>query len=127
MDCGPTCLRMIAEYYGKRFDVAKMQGITKIKKEGSSLLQLVDAANALGLSCEGLQMEITCLCSTNLPVILHWDQHHFVVLFKVQRNTYFIADPSSGIFRLTQSELLSHWYVRDQDAGPTGILLTFSM
>jgi len=104
-----------------------MCGISKLKKEGTSLLQLVDAATALGFICEGLEIGITHLNSVNLPVILYWNQCHFVVLFKILKDIYYIADPASGIFKITETELLDHWYAEHSTQRTRGILLTFSV
>ena len=108
-DCGPTCLRMIAEYYGKKFDFSKMANISKINHKGSSLLDIMNAAKKIGIESKGLAVDITILKSLNLPVILHWDTDHFVILFKIKKDIYFIADPAIGILRLGISDFLGHW------------------
>ena len=48
MECGATCLRMIAQYYGKQYSAETMQHICRVTREGVSMLSLSDAAEELG-------------------------------------------------------------------------------
>jgi len=45
MDCGPTCLRMVAKYYGKHFNTDSIRQISGYGKEGVSLLGISEAAD----------------------------------------------------------------------------------
>ncbi len=125
-DCGPTCLRMIAAYYGKEFNLNQMKNWVRIMREGSDMIDIVDTAKKLGINSTGLQIDITKLEFIDLPVILHWDKDHFVILFDIQDNFYFIADPAIGILQLNESDFLSHWQNHESGNQHTGILLTFS-
>lgn len=124
MDCGPTCLRMIAKYYGKNFYLWQMKNWSRVMHEGSSMLDIMDAANSIGIKSTALNIDIERLNLVDLPAILHWDQQHFVVLFKIQNNLYFIADPSIGILRLNEWDFLSHWQNHERGHCHSGILLT---
>lgn len=125
-DCGPTCLRMIAVYYGKEFNFHQMKNHVRIMREGSSMIDIMDTAKKLGIKSTGLQIDITKLQLIDLPVILHWNKHHFVVLFNIQDNFYFIADPAIGILQLNESDFLSHWQNHESGNQHSGILLAFS-
>lgn len=127
MDCGPACLRMIAKYYGKNFNLHQMKNISKISWEGSSMLDIINAAKKIGIKSIGLEISVELLKEIGLPVILHWNEHHFVVLFKIENDAYFIADPAIGILKICESELLKHWQVSKKDVSKTGIILTFSL
>lgn len=127
MDCGPTCLRMIAAFYGKSFDPAQMKNISRISREGSSMLDLMYAAEKMGLKSAGLEVNTDQLAGLSLPAILHWDQQHFVVLFKVENGICHIADPAVGILKLCRQEFLTHWQNPDSASPGTGIILTFSI
>ena len=48
MDCGPTCLRMVAKYYGKHFNIDSIRQISGYGKEGVSLLGISEAAEKIG-------------------------------------------------------------------------------
>lgn len=122
-DCGPTCLIMVAQYYGKFFSPYKMKYISRISREGVSLLDLTKAAKKIGFKATGLRVNSEFLKEIDLPVILHWDLNHFVVLFEIQNKIYHIADPSKGVLEIRESELLKHW---QQKEGGEGIILTLS-
>lgn len=48
MDCGPTCLRMIAKHYGKTYTIQELRGKSFITREGVSMLGICDAAESIG-------------------------------------------------------------------------------
>ena len=88
MDCGPTCLRMIAQFYGKTYSAQTLRQKTSINKEGVSMLGLAEAAEEIGLKTVGVKLTLDQLLSqTPLPCILHWGQNHFVVLYKTSEST----------------------------------------
>lgn len=116
-DCGPTCLRMVAQYYGKFFNPYKMKYISRINREGASLLDLTKTAEKIGFRATGLRIKPEFLKEIDLPVILHWDLNHFVVLFEIKNMIYCIADPSKGILEISESELLRHWQHKENNKG----------
>jgi len=80
MDCGPTCLRMIAQYYGKHFNTQTIKNVTGYSKAGVSLLGIAEAAEHIGFRTRGVQLTFQQLTEEALlPAILHWQQNHFVV------------------------------------------------
>lgn len=90
------------------------------------MIDIVNAAKKLGINSTGLRSDITKLEFIDLPVILHWDRNHFVVLFNIQDKTYSIADPAVGILHLNELDFISHWQNQEDRNKHTGILLTFS-
>lgn len=132
MDCGPTCLRMIAKHYGKNFSLQKLRDIAGINKEGVSLFGISEAAEKIGFRTMGSRLSLQQLKETELPVILHWDQNHFVVLFKApaksssKRNIWHIADPAKGLIKYTEEEFLQHWLSTHNNGHSQGIALILS-
>ncbi len=130
MDCGPTCLRMIARFYGKNFSLQKLRDISGINKDGVSLFGVSEAAEKIGFRTMGSRLSLEQLKQTELPVILHWNQNHFVVLFKIKakkrKSTYFIADPAKGIIEYDESEFSQHWLSSFEDGFGQGIALLLS-
>ena len=123
MDCGPSCLRMIAHYYGRRFSLAKLREYTYADREGVSLEGIIAAAERIGLRAlpvqlpmQGGERDELGLLDAPLPLIAHWDQNHFVVVYKMNRKHVWIADPASGKQRLTRLEFETHW-LSDGDKG----------
>lgn len=110
MDCGPTCLRMIARYYGKSIGINNLRNQSLYSKDGVSLLGISKAAENIGLKTLGANLTIEDLKKdASLPCILHWNQNHFVVLFKINKNSFTIADPAKNILKLTKKEFLQNW------------------
>ena len=82
MDCGPTCLRMIAAHYGKVFSLEGLRERSGITREGVSMLGLSEAAEQLGFRTVGVKTTFEELMEAPLPCIVHWNQAHFVVVYK---------------------------------------------
>ena len=95
MDCGPSCLRMIAAFYGKTYSLQKLRELAHISREGVSLLGLSDAAEAIGFRTIGARITFEQLIEAPKPCVVHWDQDHFVVVFKYQKGVIHVADPVS--------------------------------
>ena len=109
MDCGPTCLRMVAKYYGRNFRLETLRQFCEISKEGVSLLGISDASEKIGFRSLGVKLNFRDLKESELPCILHWRQNHFVVLYKIQNNKYYLADPGNGLVMLAETEFNNNW------------------
>lgn len=109
MDCGPTCLKIIAKYYGKNVSLNKIRNDSEISREGASLFGITQAAHKIGISTTGLKLNIQQLEDIVLPCILHWEKNHFVVLYKIKKNKYYVSDPSKGKIVYTTKELNNSW------------------
>ncbi len=111
MDCGPTCLRMIAKYYGRTISLDYLRNKSEYGKQGISMLGLAEAAEAIGFKTIGAKLSFEQLINdAPLPAIIHWDQYHFVVLTKGStKNKLIIADPAKGMVKLNKDEFLKSW------------------
>lgn len=114
MDCGPTCLRIIAKYYGKSYSLQTLRDNCHINREGVSLLEISGAAEKIGFRTMGARLSFEQLCNEIvLPCIVHWNQCHFVVVYKVEKKkkaTYIhISDPALGLLRYTKEQFLKCW------------------
>jgi len=88
MDCGPTCLRMVAKHYGRHYSAQTMRERAQIGKDGVSMLGIAEAAEAVGFKTVGVRVTLDKLVEdAPLPCILHWGQNHFVVLHKVTKGS----------------------------------------
>lgn len=128
MDCGPTCLRMIAKYYGKNFSVQQLREQSYIQRTGVNLLGISAAAESIGMRTTGLRTTIDRLKQqSKLPCILHWNQEHFVVLYKVEKKRggtlFHIADPAYGLLTYKEEELKKCWISTCQGGNEKGIML----
>ena len=110
MDCGPACLRMIAKHYGKNISLTAIREKSYLTKEGVSLIGISNAAEHFGLKSLGTKLDVKSLYKkAPLPCILHFNENHFVVLYKVKRNQFYIADPSKGKYTLSVKEFSKKW------------------
>ncbi|MFN9500090.1 MAG: peptidase domain-containing ABC transporter, partial [Chryseotalea sp.] len=110
MDCGPTCLRMIAKYYGKSYTLQELRRKTSITREGVSLLDLSRAAESIGFRTLGARITLNQLINgVNLPCIIHWNQNHFAVVYKVSAKKILVADPMGGIISYKLEEFVKGW------------------
>lgn len=121
MDCGPTCLRMVSKYYGKNYRIQTIRDNAGINREGVNLLGISEAAEKLGFRTTGVKIGLEALETIVLPCILHWNQNHFVVLYKVSKGKYHIADPAKGLITYTTTEFKKHWVSNSESE--LGILL----
>lgn len=108
-DCGPTCIKIVAKYYGKLINTQQLRDLSETTREGSSLMGLSDAVESVGFKSLGVKLSAEKLSEAPLPCILHWNKNHFVVLYKVKKNAYYISDPAHGLITLTEEEFLRHW------------------
>lgn len=84
MDCGPTCLRMVAKHYGKHYTAQTLREKAQISREGVSMLGIAEAAEMIGFRSIGVKVTLEKLLEeAPLPCVLHWGQNHFVVLVAV--------------------------------------------
>lgn len=120
MDCGPTCLRMVAKYHGRSVSLPKLRALSETTRTGSNLQNIAQAAEAIGLRTLGVKVSLQKILDEQpLPCILHWNSNHFVVLYKItgpsaplrtQRSLKLqVADPGHGLLTYTEREFLDRW------------------
>lgn len=110
MDCGPACLRMVAKYYDKIYSLQYLRDKCYVSREGASLLGLREAAVSIGMLAKCVLASLDYLeCEVKLPCIVHWDNNHFVVVYKIKDDNIYIADPAYGKAKCKKEVFLSHW------------------
>jgi len=123
MDCGPSCLRMIAAFYGKTYSLQKLRELSYVSREGVSLLGLSEAAESIGFRTVGVRISLEQLKEAPKPCIVHWAQEHFVIVYKYRRGKVYIADPAFGLVVYTESEFVKFWLATVQQGEQKGICL----
>lgn len=114
MDCGPSCLRMIAAYHGKKFTLEYLKELTSFSRTGVSLKSIMDAADKIGLETMAVNLSYDELINqAPKPCILHWEKNHFVVLppqnEKKLQSTITVIDPASGKRILSVGKFKEAW------------------
>jgi ATP-binding cassette subfamily B protein len=142
MDCGPTCLRMIARHYGRSYTLQNLREKSFITREGVSMLGISDAAESIGMHTQGVRITLEQLVEdVSLPCILHWNQNHFVVLYRckvhgsrftVKRRApsteyrepkFYISDPAGEQYVMNQEEFCRCWFSSKNKGKDTGTAL----
>lgn len=114
MDCGPTCLRIIAAHYGRYYSLPSLRTKCHITREGVSLLGISDAAESLGLRTVSMKATWPQLRRVvPLPCIVHWYQRHFIVVYKIARKRgkwwVYVSDPANGLLKYSEADFLKGW------------------
>lgn len=110
MDCGPTCVRMIAKHYGRSISISDLRSKSFITREGVSMLGISEAAEAVGFRTLGVKIPFEKLKNeAPLPCVAHWNQNHFVVVHKIKKDKVYIADPGAGLVTLSREDFERSW------------------
>ena len=134
-DCGPTCLQMISRHYGRVHSLKHLRALSFITREGASMLGISDAAESIGFRTLGVRLNLEQLeKQAPLPCIAHWNQNHFVVIYKIsyqnsllsflgksKKTTWIhVADPANGIIKYNIDEFKHSWVSTKKDGKDTG-------
>ncbi len=124
MDCGPSCLRMIAKFYGKNFSLQTIREKSYLTREGVSFLGMSDAAESIGMRSVGARVSFKQLSDEiPLPVIVHWKDEHFVVVYAVKKGKVRVADPAFGLINYPKEEFLKGWSGTADEINAKGLAL----
>ncbi|MFL0094099.1 peptidase domain-containing ABC transporter [Tenacibaculum maritimum] len=117
MDCGPACLSMVSSNYNKNFSLQYLREHSFISREGVSLLGISEASKKIGFETFSTKLTVDNLVAHQemFPCILHWNQNHFVVIYKVgkgifsREKIFYVADPAHGKVKLKEKDFKKHW------------------
>lgn len=110
MDCGPACLKIISKFYKKFYTLQYLRDKCGISKQGINLNGLSAGANAIGFKT--LKLEITfndLIEKIPLPCIIHWDNSHFIVVYKTTSKRVYVSDPAKGLLSYSHREFNDRW------------------
>lgn len=121
MDCGVACIAMVCAWYGIPATIPALKEVCVPTREGVSMKKVAATLEMLGFRVVGGRATTRLLVEKAvLPVILHWNQNHFVVLFRISRRRgrlcFHISDPAVGEVVYTQEEFERSW-VETRSAG----------
>ncbi len=128
MDCGPTCLRIVAKYFGKHYKLDTLRDRSHITREGVSLLGISRAAESIGFRTMGVKIGFEQLkTEAPLPAIVHWNQNHFVVVYKITgkkgEEVMHVSDPAAGLIKYPVNEFLNCWQSTAEGEEKQGVAL----
>ncbi len=132
MDCGPSCLRMVAAHYGQHYALQTLRERCHIDREGVSLQGVSLGAESIGLRTMAVKLplqssdpEMPSLYDVPLPCMAHWKQQHFVLVYDINDKHVFVADPAHGKVKMSLNEFKAGWISDAKSTVETGILLLF--
>ena len=128
-DCGFASLSMIAKYYNSNYNNEAIHSMFHIEKCGVSLLQISKVAERIGFKTIGGLLNFSSLTSRQiLPCIVHWNQNHFVVVYKIKKRfkghyTIYVADPAKGLITYDKEEFFENWVSTKVNGDEKGVAL----
>ncbi len=124
MQCGVACLAMICKYYKNAYSIETLSKLCSVSTEGVSLFAIKNAAEKLGFNSICCKTSIEQLVSISMPSILHWNQNHFVVLYKVKnKKKFYIADPGKGLVCYSLENFKKHWISSVSNGEEKGVVM----
>lgn len=114
-DCGPSCVKIISKYFGKTISIERLRNLSENTREGSNLLTLSDCLEKIGFKTIGVKISTERLNDAPLPCIIYWNQNHYVVLYKIKKERYFISDPAHGLIDYSKKEFIKSWIGNNAD------------
>jgi ATP-binding cassette subfamily B protein len=139
MDCGPTCLRMVARHYGKSYSLDTLRQRCEYTRIGVSMLGISNAAESIGMRTLGAKLSFEELVQAPHPCIVHWNQRHFVVVYKIKGGRgergkggkeeggkgyqVYVADPASKKIVYSEAEFKKCWISTKNEGEEKGIAL----
>lgn len=117
-DCGPASLKMVAKYFGRYYSLQYLRDKCGITKEGVSLLGISAAAESIGLHTAAFKCTIEdVIMKVPFPVIIYWNENHFVVVYHANNKHIWVSDPCKGHVKYTRREFMEGWYLKNEDKG----------
>ncbi|AFY50393.1 ABC-type bacteriocin/lantibiotic exporter with N-terminal double-glycine peptidase domain [Nostoc sp. PCC 7524] len=108
-DCGPACLAMISQYWGKKFSMNMLRNLANVARAGASLKSLAVAAETIGFQARPVRASFNRIANQHHPWIAHWQGDHYIVVYQVQKNHVIVSDPAIGRKKLTLQAFQAGW------------------
>lgn len=109
-DCGPACLQMICKYYKRFYEMEYLRDICGIKKEGISVYDFIKASEKIGLKSQAYKLSYWKFRNEiPLPCVVHWRNHHFIVVYKITSKYIYASDPQNGLCRFSLRDFANGW------------------
>lgn len=126
MQCGAACLAMLCKFFGKNIALEYLSNLCDVSAEGASLKGIAYAADIIGIKSQAARVTIGQLCECPMPCVLHWDQRHFVVLYKIKNSKrFYVSDPAKGLIQYDTESFAKHWLSTEVEGQEKGIAMFF--
>lgn len=113
-DCGAACLASVGAHYGLQLPIAKIRQYCHTDTRGTNVLGLIQGLNSMGFNAKGVRGDLEALPKIPLPAIAHVilkeQLQHYVVVYKVDKNSVLVMDPGPGkMEKYTLEEFKNIW------------------
>ncbi len=126
MQCGIACMHMVCRHFGKNIPMSVLEKMCPPTSDGTSILGIVKTLQKIGFDTECGKTNIKCLYNLPQPCILHWENRHFVILYKTRtirkKEIFYIADPAKGLLKYGMDILQEKW--ASNTAPGKGVVIT---
>jgi len=99
-DCGAACIASVSAYFGAKLSIAKIRQIAHTDTRGTNVLGMIQGLESIGFNAKGVKGGVDALPDIPLPAIAHiivnQQYHHYVVIYKINKNVIHIMDPGLG-------------------------------
>ena len=116
-DCGPACIQIVALLYNKDIELEQIRKLCDFTAQGTSIYDLSKAAEAFEFNTIITQIPFEALYEAPLPIIVWWNQNHFIVIERIKNDTAYVIDPAAGRLRYTRKEFEQKWAVTEEKKG----------
>lgn len=108
-DCGPSCLLSIMKYYGFEASHEEVTFTLKTTVDGTNAYNIINGSRLYGFDGYGIHYTYEEIINSEVsfPIICHViknNMYHFIVVYKVNKNSLTIMDPGSNITKMTFDE-----------------------
>lgn len=108
-ECGLACAAMVADAFGARTSMEDLRARYGAPRGGLSIGQVRTVLTDLGVGVRGVRApSVEAMAGLTMPCVLHWDDHHFVVLERVAHGRFHVVDPANGRHAYDSGQMAEH-------------------
>ena len=96
---------MVCRHFGREVAPSHIRMAVGTGADGTSLRGLQRGGEHVGLQMRAIKASKEHLDELPLPAIIHWEGNHWVVLYALEGERAYIADPARSLRRLSRDEL----------------------